>query len=124
MKKALFVILMSMTSFHAFSEQPDLVWGSRVQLQAQIFDPVNSGLPVPKYPVQCPTVSIDGHTLYLYDVTYAFTLYLLDEEGEVAYTADVVAGTPTVTLPSGLTGDYQLLIVPGGSYYFGGWIEL
>ena len=125
MRKLLLTLILSIASNYAFSQMPVLQPGLVIPLQVCVaHDPIIGGIPMPKSPVQCPTVSIDDHTLYIYDVAYAFTLYLLDEDGEVAYTASVAAGTPIVTLPSDLTGDYELLLVPGGSYYFSGGIEL
>ena len=124
MKKTIIIAALCLFGFHAFGQNELNPIGTLLEWQVRPVTPIIGGHPRPKAPVQCPTVSIDDHTLYIYDVAYAFTLYLLDEDGEVAYTTSVAAGTPTVTLPSDLTGDYELLLVPGGSYYFSGWIEL
>ena len=125
MKKYFLIIIVAcVMSVHALCQNQKPILGSLIAWEVQYEKPVNGGNPFPKSPILPPTVSIDDHTLYIYDVAYAFTLYLLDEDGEVAYTTSVAAGTPTVTLPSDLTGDYELLLVPGGRYYFSGWIEL
>jgi hypothetical protein len=53
------------------------------------------------------------------------TVQLLDEDGYVVYTTFVPASTPTVVLPSTLSGDYELRLIPSGSaYYFYGDITL
>ena len=124
MKKVLFAILLSMTTLHAFSERPVLYWGDLVQLQVQIYDPVVSGNPMPKSPVEAPTVSLDDHTLYIYDVAYDFTLMLVDENDDVIYSTFVPANTASLVLPSTLTGTYTLMLIPNGTYYFEGEIEL
>ena len=124
MKKVLFAILLSMTTLHAFSERPVLYWGDLVQLQVQIYDPVVSGNPMPKSPVEAPMASLDDHTLYLYDVAYDFTLMLVDENDDVIYSTFVPANTASVVLPSTLTGTYTLMLIPNGTYYFEGEIEL
>ena len=124
MKKVLFAILLSMITLHAFSERPVFYWGDLVQLQVQIYDPVISGNSMPKSPVEPPMVSLDDHTLYLYDVAYDFTLMLVDENDDVVYSTFVPANTASLVLPSTLTGTYTLMLIPNGTYYFEGEIEL
>ncbi len=88
-------------------------------------DPYPSTGGLPRTPILVPNVSLDGHTLYLYNVGYDLTLVLLDEDGEVAYTVYVPAGTSAVNLPATLSGDYEIQLYPdGSSYYFFGWVEL
>ena len=94
-----------------------------IPLQVEYVDPTGNQGSRPRPPVARPTISLDGHTLYLYNVGYDLTLRLLDEDGEVAYTATVAAGTASVELPATLTGTYTLQLFPGGSYYFEGIIN-
>ena len=82
-----------MASVVAFSQNVIPMVGSPLNFAVLIVDPTVL-VPLPKSPVQSPTVSIDGHTLYLYDVDYALTLYLLDEDGDTIYSVVVPAGTP------------------------------
>ena len=72
----------------------------------------------PRMPIARPSISQDGHILYFNNVGYDLTLVLLDEDGEEAYTTFVPAGTTAVMLPSTLSGDYELQLLPGGSFYF------
>ena len=65
-----------------------------------------------------PKVSQDGHTLYFNNVGYDLTLVLLDDEEDEVYAAIIPAGKMTVTLPSSLSGTYELQLYPGGNYYF------
>jgi len=67
----------------------------------------------------------DDFTLTLPAFDYDYTLVLFDEEGVVVFSADYSAGTTTVTLPSTLSGELELRIVPySATYYYRGYIEL
>ena len=52
-----------------------------------------------------------------------FTLELLDEDGVVAYSVYVPAGTTQIVLPSTLSGDFELRLV-ADTYYYRGYITL
>ena len=54
-----------------------------------------------------------------------FTLQLLDEEETVVCSAYVPAGTTQVVLPTTLSGDFELRLIPFlATYYYRGYIEL
>ena len=127
MKRTVLSLLLCIMSLSAFCQRPEVVQGTRIEWQVRILNPYGGGLIVPKSPAlppETPEASIDGHTLYLYDVDYDLTLCLLDEDGEEAYTVSVPANTASVVLPATLTGDYELQLYTGGIYYFTGWVEL
>ena len=124
MKQFLFSLLLCLMSLNAFSQRPQVIHGTLIEWQVRYYDPVIIGHQTPKSPVQAPTASIDGHTLYLYNVDYDLTLCLLDEDGEEAYTVFIPANTASVVLPSTLTGDYELQLLTDGLFYFAGWVEL
>ena len=48
----------------------------------------------------------------------AYTLLLLDEDGEVVHSTYIPSNVNVVTLPSTLTGNFELRLDFGGSYYF------
>ena len=52
-----------------------------------------------------------------------YTLSLYDEDGEVAYSVFVPAGTTQIVLPSTLSGSFELRFETD-SYYYYGYIEL
>lgn len=81
-------------------------------------DPIPSGHGPSRTPMSIPNISLDENTLYFYNVDYDLTLVLLDEDGEETYTTFVPAGTTAVVLPSTLSGEYELQLLPGGSFYF------
>lgn len=118
MKKLFVSLLMCMLSMGANAQVPQVPQGTVINFQMQITDPQVGGVALPKSPVQSPTVSIDGHTLYLYDIGYDLTLCLVDENDDVVYTVFVPAGTTSVVLPSTFTGSFELQLFPGGLYYF------
>ena len=122
MKKYLFsfVMLLGVMCLNATSLQP----GSDIILEVGDVNPTNPHGGRPRTPITCPNVALDGHTLYLYSVSYDLTLVLVDEEDEVVYTTFIPANTSSVVLPATLSGDYEIQLYPGGDYYFYGWIEL
>ena len=95
-----------------------------VTLQVDIVDPEDTQDNPQRGPVFCPNVDLDGHTLYLYNIGYSFTLALRDENDNYVYVTNVPAGSTSIVLPSDLSGDYTLVLYPGGDYYFEGEITL
>ena len=79
-----------------------------------------------KQPVQVPEVDLSNHVLTFSEATTQnYTLTLFDEDGEVVYQTTVLAGTDTVMLPSTLSGDYVLQLIPDETaYYFYSYISL
>lgn len=118
MKRLFVSFLLCTASFVAFSQNVIPMVGSPLTFLVQIVDPIVT-VPLPKSPVECPTVSIDGHTLYLYGVDFDLTLQLVDENDDVVYTVFVPANTASVVLPATLTGEFELQLIPTtGVYYF------
>jgi len=127
MKKTIVFLLLAMSVSLSFAYEPHEVIGRVINLVVAVNynKPVTNPIPKsPALPPEAPEASIDGHTLYLYDVDYDLTLRLLDEDGEEAYSVSVPANTASVVLPATLTGDYELQLYTDGIYYFTGWVEL
>ena len=96
-----------------------------LQVTSTDIDPTGSEGGYERSPMRPPTISLDAHTLNLYNVGYDLTLVLLDEDGDETYTTFISAGTSAVVLPATLSGDYEIQLYPeGSSYYFFGWVEL
>ena len=93
--------------------------GGKVSLNVGIVDETGTHGGDPRSPIVIPSVSLDGHTLYTGAVWFDATLQVLDEDGNVVYTTFVPAGTPTVVLPSTLSGDYELQLIQGYWYFYG-----
>ncbi|MBQ8064795.1 MAG: hypothetical protein IJ200_03965 [Prevotella sp.] len=96
----------------------DVVCGSPIILQPAIVQPTSTNGGYPRIPTAVPQINQDGHTLFFNNVGYDLTLVLLDDEEDEVYAAIIPAGTMTVTLPSSLSGTYELQLYPGGNYYF------
>ena len=118
MKKVLFVILCMLTVGLV-----NLNAGEPVDMNAGGTDapshPVSE-----KTPIVVPTISIDGYTLFLDGLNTDYTLELIDENDTVVYSTFVPSTVSVVVLPSTLSGNYELRLYPGGSYYFYGYISL
>ena len=117
LKRLCLLVMMMMSGFM-------LITADTVPLSVGYDDTTGTIPDRPRGPVLVPDVNLDSHTLYLYNVGYDLTLVLLDEDDEVAYTAFIPANTASVVLPATLSGDYEMQLYPGGSYYFYGWVEL
>ena len=105
----------------AFAKNCDGI--EQVTLNVKDVDPTQGNGEESRAPMQPPHVFIDGHTLFMQYVPFDVTLEILDGSGSVAYTTFVAAYTPSVTLPSILSGDYQIRLIEG-YWYFYGWIHL
>ncbi len=77
----------------------------------------------PKSPVLMPTIVQDGYTLYIISGCAGSTLQLLDEFETVVYSTTITDETEEITLPSTLSGTYEIRLIRG-SLTFGGEIEL
>ena len=96
-----------------------------VEFSVGIIDEMPLGHGHGKAPLFTPSVLQDGNLLNFQSVHPDYTLILLDEDDETAYTVAVPAGTSTVVFPSWLQGNYKLCLVPDNSaYYYYGYIVL
>ena len=88
-----------------------------VPLQIVDEDVVSNGIPkAPRRPLVL-TQEDNIFTMQASDVDY--TLLLLDDEGSVAYTVFVPAGTIQIVLPATLEGCYELRLVASNYYFYG-----
>jgi len=75
-----------------------------------------------KGPIHCPQVDITDHVFTSVELSYCnYTLGLLDENDNVVFSQYVSVGTSQVLLPTTLTGDFKLVIIPDDCdyYYYG-----
>lgn len=76
------------------------------------------GNPHPRTPIQSPSVSIDGYTLYLYSGCEGSTIQLLDEDENVVFIDSIGENQTTLVLPSTLSGTYELQIIQGNITFY------
>ena len=116
MMKQFFVILMCglLLSTPTLAEE--------IELECQVIK-TGGTIAIPhKSPIRPWSVDItNGIISFGHVLTSDYTLVLLDEDGEVAYSTVVPAGTSTVVLPATLAGDFELRLYPDGTayYYYG-----
>ena len=79
--------------------------------------------PRPKSPVQMPTIVQNGYTLYIISGCAGATLILRDEYETEVYSTAITEETDEITLPSTLSGTYEIRLIRG-SQTFVGEIEL
>ena len=92
-----------------------------VELQIEFDDPTADQGKPQKGPVCVPKLSIEDYTLTFSTPCYGWTLTLVDENDNVAYTTIITSDS--LVLPSTLSGDYQLRLIPNdGNIYFYGYV--
>ena len=120
MKKVFLLFTLIILAVQGYS-QTNLIpgmFGQKLQFYVQWSGPIGGGHSIPRTPVCPPSVYMDGRTLYFESDHPAFTVVLVDTDGNEACTLTVPSNQESVTLPSDLTGDYELQLYSGGSYYF------
>lgn len=117
MKKFLFFVCLSLLGGVTFVSNASEM-NEDLNLQVGIVEPSDAHGGHTRTPVVVPEITQDGHTLYFNNVGYDLELVLLDEDGDEVYFVLVPANTASVVLPSSLSGDYELQLYPGGTYYF------
>ncbi|MBR1933412.1 MAG: hypothetical protein IJ841_06980 [Prevotella sp.] len=95
-----------------------------LSLQVGITDPTIIFGGRPKAPASIPHIEIEGSTILFTTSCDGYSLSLVDETGEEAYSITIPDGCDTLELPSTLIGDYEIRLSNGGSYYFYGFITL
>ena len=123
MKKAvlLFVALLTCSMMQAQGYTPKV----RVYFSVNClgFDNKPIGMPAPKSPEDAPVVYQEDNVLYFDGDHPSYYLTLRDEDGDTVYTTTVTSTDMTVTLPSTLSGDYEIELVYD-NWVFTGWITL
>ena len=76
-----------------------------------------------KSPMRPPLVYIEDHTLTFSADHPDYLLIIKDEDGEEVYTTTVFSAETLVTLPSTLSGDYEIQLQMG-NWLFKGYIYL
>lgn len=85
--------------------------------------PIGNGHP--KSPNQPPVVYYEDDVLLFESDHLDYVLHIKDMDGEVVYTTTVYSMMTLATLPSTLSGEYELSLVPlSSTYYYIGYIEL
>lgn len=101
------------------------VAAAKLNLNVGGVDPTPGTEERPRGPVLVPSVDQDGSTLTFLTSYADFTLQLFDEDGSLVFTTYIPSTLTTVTLPSTLSGEYEILLLPDtGSIYFFGTITL
>lgn len=68
-------------------------------------------------------ITQDENILTLSATPVDYELQLIDEMGNLVYSAQIPAGTTQITLPTSPTGSFELRLV-ADTYYYRGYIEL
>ena len=117
--KKLFILLVSAsmmgTSAYAWNQIPFTVGYEKDDM------PIGHGHG--KSPMRPPVVYIEDYTLSFTADHPEYILNIKDEDGEVVYSTTVFSAMTQVTLPSDLSGDYEIELLMG-NWKFTGFINL
>lgn len=90
-----------------------------IDLEVGYVDPNYPNGNQPRSPILVPHVGINGYSLIFYTPCDGSTLRLIDENNTVVYAIVIPIGTSTLVLPSFLSGNYRIEIIPGAIYFWG-----
>ena len=115
MKKVLLLFLLSV----AVGSTTTVCQADPIEVDVRLqFDDPNGPPPIPRTPTILPTVYIDGNTLSFENLWGTYVLQIL-QGNTVVYSTIVPYGTPSVVLPSTLSGNYEFRLVADSYYYYG-----
>ncbi len=125
MKKLLLsIVLLLASSFSDVIAQNSGEYnGDEIILHTSIIDPTKDNGPIRRSPIHVPSISIDDHTLFFNSSCDGCTLRLYNEEGDLVVNLIIPDNSSTISLPSFLTGEYEIQIIRG-NYCFYGYIKL
>ena len=103
--------------------QAQHVIGTRIFWSVAYTDPTDLSNEHPRGPVAPPVVYLEDNTLTFVADHPEYVLYIKDEDEEVVYSTVVTSAETEVTLPSYLSGTYEIELVMG-NWLFKGWINL
>ncbi len=119
-KFALFLSVFLLTSISNLCGQSPY---NLLDLQVRKTDESETHKPVGRSPIAIPILYIDENRLLFDTSCDGCTLQLVNEDGDVVYSIVIPDGTETLTLPSDLSGEYELRIIRG-QFCFWGYIDL
>lgn len=121
MKKLVFgFVLLLLASISNANVLP--IW-SQLYLQVRIIDPTQPLKPIGRSPIAIPTIYLDRHNLQFETQCDDCTLQFVNEDGDIEYSITIPTNTTSLTLPSYLSGEYELQIIRG-QFCFYGYVEL
>lgn len=125
MKKLLLsIVLLLASSFSDVIAQNSGEYnGDEIILHTSIIDLTKDNGPIRRSPIHVPSISIDDHTLFFNSSCDGCTLRLYNEEGDLVVNLIIPDNSSTISLPSFLTGEYEIQIIRG-NYCFYGYIKL
>jgi len=91
----------------------------RLYLQVRIIDPTVQDEPIGRNPVDIPLLSVEANNISFITPCDGYTLRLVNEEGGIDYSIRIAANTSNITIPSYLTGEYELQLIRGQYCYYG-----
>lgn len=95
------------------------------QIPMHIINPEGVGNGHTYAPTRPWYITQDDYVFTLSATPEDYTLVVLDEDDEIVYSDILLSGTTMFVLPSTLSGDFEIRLVPYASnYYYRGYIEL
>lgn len=120
-KRLFFILFMAVGCLTACAQH--IGAPTKIALQVRYYDPYE-GLDIgQRGPMAPPVVYQEDNTLTFVADHPEYVLYIKDEDEEVVYSTVVTSAETEVTLPSYLSGTYEIDLVMG-NWMFTGWIEL
>ena len=119
MKRKLILLLSFFMGIAPLANVDVLAQPVEVELQVCFEDPKVNQPSEPRSPILIPSVGLDGYTLLFYTPCDGCTLRVVSCDEVVEYTTVIPAGATSLTLPSYLSGNYELQIIRGNFCFYG-----
>ena len=98
-----------------------------INFQVSLEDNTKASGGFPRTPIRPVQATLDNNTLYVIGLHAEFLLVIIgksEDENEVVYQTIVPADVNGVELPTTLSGEYEIQLHTGGTYYFFSKIEI
>lgn len=115
-KKRLIILLLTLALLPLSSVS---VMARVINLNVGYVDPQNPQDDDKRTLTLVPKVDLEGYTLTFYTPCDGCVLRIVDENDVVVYSTIITTGTTSLELPSSLSGDYEIQIIQGNTYFYG-----
>ena len=125
MKKKILLLFLLLLSASTYAEWQGIIIGTRISMYVSFNhdEAIKGNMPQSPAPTQIPTVSIDGRTLYFYDVfSSTVPVVIVDSNDEVVFSDYLYCGADKIMLPASLTGTFTVYMRVGTILYYGNFI--
>lgn len=118
MKKAVFMLFLSLSSLRGIAQIPSGFPGTHIALHVAADNPSKASIRFPRVPQRMPQVFLSGYVLYFENFASPCALTVQDAETTV-FVTELMPDNTSCELPTSLSGAYTLVLKLGSVEYRG-----